>query len=88
MASASSKRAASSLRDRLDPFQLGRMIDRKLQRIYALAHRRLSPKAPGQPDPLDTYYGGLVLAAPTHSAAILGDSCRTTRSNAKRCRRG
>jgi Integrase core domain len=35
-----------TLRQRLDPFQLARAIDRKLQRIYALADRRLSPQAP------------------------------------------
>jgi transposase InsO family protein len=33
------------LRTRLDPFQLGRIIERKLERIYRLANRRLSPKA-------------------------------------------
>jgi transposase InsO family protein len=33
-----------ALRDRLNPFQLARAIDRKLQRIYALAHPRLSPR--------------------------------------------
>ena len=32
------------LRDRLDPFELARMIDRKLGRIYALANWRRSPK--------------------------------------------
>ena len=30
----------------LDPFELGRRIDRKLERIYKLANRRLSPKRP------------------------------------------
>jgi len=29
----------------LDPFQLAKVIDRKLERIYRLANRRLSPKA-------------------------------------------
>ena len=38
--------ALPALRQRLDPFELARTIDRKLQRIYALAHRRLSPKPP------------------------------------------
>ena len=33
------------LRQSLDPFQLGKLIDQKLQRIYDLANRRLSPKA-------------------------------------------
>jgi transposase InsO family protein len=33
------------LRKRLDPFQLGRVIERKLDRIYRLANRRRSPKA-------------------------------------------
>lgn len=33
------------LRKRLDPFQLARTIERKLEHIYRLAHRRLSPKA-------------------------------------------
>jgi len=33
------------LRKTLDPFQLGRIIERKLERIYRLANRRLSPKA-------------------------------------------
>jgi transposase InsO family protein len=32
------------LRKRLDPFQLGRIIERKLERIYRLANRRLSPR--------------------------------------------
>jgi hypothetical protein len=32
------------LRKSLDPFQLARTIDRKLERIYRLANRRLSPK--------------------------------------------
>ncbi len=30
----------------LDPFELSRTIERKLERIYQLAHRRLSPKLP------------------------------------------
>ena len=33
------------LRTSLDPFQLAKVIDRKLERIYRLANRRLSPKA-------------------------------------------
>jgi hypothetical protein len=33
------------LRQRLDPFELARTIDRKLEPIYALAQRRLSPKS-------------------------------------------
>ena len=33
------------LRKKLDPFQLGKVIDRKLQHISARANRRLSPKA-------------------------------------------
>jgi len=37
-----------ALRQRLDPFELGRTIDRKLDRIYALADRRLSPQPPTQ----------------------------------------
>ena len=28
----------------LDPFQLGKVIDQKLKRIYEMANRRLSPK--------------------------------------------
>jgi hypothetical protein len=32
------------LRSRLDPFELSRSIDRKLESVYALANRRLSPK--------------------------------------------
>jgi hypothetical protein len=32
------------LRKRLDPFQLARTIERKLERIYRLANHRLSPK--------------------------------------------
>jgi len=32
------------LRPSLDPFQLGKVIDQKLQHIYDLANRRLSPK--------------------------------------------
>jgi transposase InsO family protein len=34
-----------ALRKRLDPFQLSRIIERKLERISRLANRRLSPKA-------------------------------------------
>jgi transposase InsO family protein len=41
-----------NLRQRLDPFELARAIDHKLERIYALANRRLSPKSPG---PLVTF---------------------------------
>jgi len=33
------------LRSRMDPFELAQIIDRKLGKIYALANRRLSPKA-------------------------------------------
>jgi hypothetical protein len=33
------------LQKSLDPFQLAKVIDRKLDRIYRLANRRLSPKA-------------------------------------------
>jgi hypothetical protein len=33
------------LHSMLDPFELSRSIDRKLESIYALANRRLSPKA-------------------------------------------
>jgi hypothetical protein len=29
----------------LDPFQLGKVIEQKLEHIYELAKRRLSPKA-------------------------------------------
>ncbi len=36
------------LRKRLDPFQLSRIIEHKLDRIYRLANRRLSPKAEQQ----------------------------------------
>ena len=32
------------LRKSLDPFQLARAIERKLERIYRLSNRRLSPK--------------------------------------------
>ena len=35
----------NKLRSMLDPFELSRSIDRKLESIYALANRRLSPKA-------------------------------------------
>ncbi len=35
-----------ALRQRLDPFELARAIDSKLERIYALADRRLSPQRP------------------------------------------
>lgn len=38
-----------ALRQRLDPFDLARTIDRKLERISALADRRLSPKPPVAP---------------------------------------
>jgi hypothetical protein len=33
------------LRSALDPFELAQSIDRKLERVYALANRRLGPKA-------------------------------------------
>jgi transposase InsO family protein len=38
--------ALVKLRQGLDPFELSRQIDLKLQAIYALAHTRLSPKVP------------------------------------------
>jgi len=38
----------NKLRLALDPFELGQRIDEKLQRIYAFANRRLSPKPAGQ----------------------------------------
>ena len=38
--------ALLKLRQGLDPFELSRPIDRKLDRIYALAHTRLSPRVP------------------------------------------
>lgn len=38
-------------RKRLDPFELARVIDRKLERIYRMANRRLSPKAIEQSAP-------------------------------------
>ncbi len=38
--------ALRALRRSLDPFELARTIERKLERIYALADRRLSPKLP------------------------------------------
>ena len=36
--------ALKKLREGLDPFELSRQIDRKLHRIYALAHTRQSPR--------------------------------------------
>jgi len=39
--------ALQALRRRLDPFQLSCVIDRKLERVYALADRRLAPERPG-----------------------------------------
>jgi transposase InsO family protein len=36
------------LRKRLDPFELGKRIERKLERIYRLANRRRSPRASEQ----------------------------------------
>lgn len=39
------------LREGLDPFELSRQIDRKLPRIYALAHTRLNPKVPANAKP-------------------------------------
>jgi transposase InsO family protein len=39
--------ALQALRQRLDPFELAHTIDRKLEHIYALADRRLSPQPPG-----------------------------------------
>ncbi|HEV2379332.1 MAG TPA: hypothetical protein VG206_06000 [Terriglobia bacterium] len=35
------------LQSQLDPFELSQTIDRKLQRLYRLAHQRLSPWVPG-----------------------------------------
>ena len=37
-------RALVALRDRLDPFALAETVDRKLERIYALANHRRSPR--------------------------------------------
>jgi len=34
-----------TLRQSLDPFQLGKTIEQKLTRLYEMANRRLSPKA-------------------------------------------
>jgi hypothetical protein len=44
-----------ALRQRLDPFELARTIDRKLQRIYDLADRRLSPQPPTPPSRAVTF---------------------------------
>lgn len=38
--------ALRALRRSLDPFELARAVERKLERIYALADRRLSPRPP------------------------------------------
>ena len=38
--------ALKGLLKSLDPFQLAKVIDQKLEHIYELANRRLSPKAP------------------------------------------
>lgn len=38
--------ALRALRRSLDPFELARALERKLERIYALANRRLSPRPP------------------------------------------
>lgn len=38
--------ALMKLRQRLDPFELSRQIERKLHRIYALAHTRWNPRVP------------------------------------------
>jgi transposase InsO family protein len=47
------------LRQSLDPFALGKVIDQKLERIYQLANRRLSPPAVAadQPPPAKTQHG-------------------------------
>jgi hypothetical protein len=39
--------ALKKLQSQLDPFGLSQTIDRKLQRLYRLAHQRLSPRVPG-----------------------------------------
>jgi hypothetical protein len=39
--------ALKTLQSQLDPFELSQTIDRKLQRLYRLAHQRLSPRVPG-----------------------------------------
>jgi hypothetical protein len=41
--------ALQALRQSLDPFELAHTVDRKLERIAALADRRLSPKSAGPP---------------------------------------
>lgn len=47
--------ALQALRKRLDPFELARTLDRKLERIYALAHPRLSPQASNTPSASVTF---------------------------------
>jgi hypothetical protein len=41
--------ALLALRQRLDPFALAQTIDRKIERLYALANHRQSPALPGLP---------------------------------------
>lgn len=43
--------ALKKLQSQMDPFELSQTIDRKLQRLYRLAHRRLSPRAQQGPWP-------------------------------------
>ena len=43
--------ALKKLQSQTDPFELSQTIDRKLQRLDRLAHRRLSPRAPQGPGP-------------------------------------
>ncbi len=45
----------AALRRRLDPFELARTIDRKLERIYALADQRLSPRTGESSSPSVTF---------------------------------
>jgi transposase InsO family protein len=57
------------MRKSLDPFQLGRIIERKLERIARLANRRLSPKAEQQTAP--------AAAQPTRQANGCGKGARS-----------
>jgi transposase InsO family protein len=40
-----------NLRDTIDPFALAKRIEQKLERIYLMANRRISPNPPPQPTP-------------------------------------
>jgi glycerol-3-phosphate O-acyltransferase len=73
------------LRRSLDPFQLSRQIDHKLERIYGMANRRLSPKVapPKSQEPRTKAFASLAsLTVSTPGKASKERSGRKGASNA------